>query len=187
MPLPARCFISTRVEGEGSPRTPQLTSCHSPEVDIGEKEQQHQRGHDQPTVDKLDKETGRMTTCRPNAQISKPPLRATDAQACKPVRLLRGHVGGHEVAVSQIRKAQGSREGLEVTQQAYEGDDAPSVLRTRTPLAHERDYAGCLLRAWHVLGSGGKAGKAPAHAFCIPVRGQVDDTHITILTGGDKG
>lgn len=75
-PFPAGFFTSAHavcVWGGGSPRTPQLTSCHSPEVDIGEEEQQHQRGHDQPTVDKLDKETGRMTVCRPNAQLSRPP------------------------------------------------------------------------------------------------------------------
>lgn len=62
----------TRAAGEGFLRTPLLTSCHSPEVDIGEEEQQHQGGHDQPAMDKLDKETEEWPHCVPTPQSQGP-------------------------------------------------------------------------------------------------------------------
>lgn len=55
MPFPPRSFRPTRTTGEGSRRTLLPTGCHSPKVDVGEKEQQHQGGHDQPAVDELDR------------------------------------------------------------------------------------------------------------------------------------
>ena len=61
-PALPRSFTVTCATWAGPPRFPLLTSCHSPEVDVGEEEQQHQRGHDQPAVDKLHRETGRVTT-----------------------------------------------------------------------------------------------------------------------------
>jgi hypothetical protein len=47
-------FIAMRPPGKGPPGTMLLASHHSPEVDVGEQEQQHQGGHDQPAVDKLE-------------------------------------------------------------------------------------------------------------------------------------
>ena len=49
--------------GRHSPKVLLPSSSHSPEVDIGEEEEQHQRGHDQPTVDELG--GNRHHDCRP--------------------------------------------------------------------------------------------------------------------------
>lgn len=65
VPFPTQVLHSRSCHRGRGPEDPVLASCHLPEVDIGEEEEQHQRGHDQPAVDKLDEETGGMTTWCP--------------------------------------------------------------------------------------------------------------------------
>lgn len=146
--------------GSHSPRVLLPPSGHSPEVDVGEEEEQHQRRHDQPTVDELG--GNRHRDCRPPGPWSsgltpKPRNPSSLGSSCL----------CWKVAVLQVRRAQ--------TFKVFSPGNPASIQRSWKSFM-PKHLALYLVtwkgHAWHIPGSREKAGGVSAPTCYVPKCGQ---------------
>ena len=148
---------------------------HLPEVDVGEEEKQHQRGHDQPAVYKLDNRNGQND--------HGPQLLGTDPQASESSLGPSGTtLEGTGWPCDRLRGQRNSRSSLKVTRQV-DGVKNPSGPSSQTPVPSLRDrtcWTTVTYRRGPRLRGGSQRGSRPW-------RGPSADKHINVLTGSHKG